>query len=71
MLDLDAGLAAILPPDDDADRDEPVIAANPGSLSPSRAGTSLPGGQAAVIIARTRQRELAQQSRAGKQPSSS
>ena len=59
VLDLDAGLAAILTPDDDADRGEPVIAANPGSLSPSRVGTSLPGGQAAIIIIAIRSHVLA------------
>jgi hypothetical protein len=48
MLNLDAGLTAILIPDEDAYLDEPAIVAPPVSSS---VGIPLAGGRAAVIIA--------------------
>lgn len=50
MLDLDAGLAAILGPNEGADRYKSATAADPEALASSRPALPLPAGQAAVVI---------------------
>jgi hypothetical protein len=60
VLNLDAGLAAILTQNENADHDEPAAGADFGALASSRPRPPLPGGQVAVIIAmRIRTRALA------------
>jgi hypothetical protein len=50
LLDLDAGLAAILTPGKDASRDEPATGVDPSAPAPSRPGPPPVDGQAAAII---------------------